>query len=228
MLDIRDKECVKRVWMCQFWMTLIIVMLMPHRTEAEINNIEQRFADLSADLSSDEFSVRKAASEKLSEWAKNHRSEFLGVLPKALGAVDDPEVVQRLRVLGEELFVPKKKAYFGFNFSVGQPLIHQGQMVVGIEVNSVISNGPADRGGLSKGDIILGVDGESLTGDVELDDVIEFFSQKIPDKKIKFHVLRQKNPLKLNVRAQGKELTQVEIGRERERYSLWLKEQMKK
>jgi predicted metalloprotease with PDZ domain len=185
---------------------LLVLLLGP--TQADSSDFRQLLFDASKELGNEQFAEREAALSRMRKLVKGKRAEALKHLRDLWRKEKNPEIRARLFGLGSSLFLQKKNALFGFKFLPGKQLSLEERTCLSISIFEVVKDSPAERGGLQKGDLVLGVGDTLLALESSLDDILIFLKRQPPGEKLKLRVRRQGKDLIIPVRPEEQDLTE--------------------
>ena len=168
-------------------------------------------------LASGDFAKREEHQKHLEEWAQKQDGDVPGILAEMARGAEEPEVVKRLQEVARERFFGKPSAFFGFRFEVKKTEDKGGV----VEVMEVIKDTAAEKAGLVRGDLLMGLDEVSFRDFEGRDQFIEFFRSQKVGEKVKFHLLRDEQEIRLSVRPGARELNEAEKAKRQEEFRLW-------
>jgi len=152
-------------------------------------------------LESDQYQVRDQAYGQLSKWTKSHLKTAPEQLYEIWNAHEQPEVKTRCYELMKESVISRKfgrgKGFVGILMDVLVAPKLGGEIKKGILIAQALPNTPAEKAGLKKGDLILGIDEIDFNhlpkehGGADVRTLFqEYVKLKQPDDVIVLHLLR--------------------------------------
>jgi|GEM_PF-6494204 len=128
-------------------------------------------AEVLEELNSATFEGRESAEAKLKKWATGHRKEALLQLPELLKKDHSPETSARILKILRELYLGKRRGFFGINFALRPGQTFEDEEAMGVLVRSVTVDSPAQKAGLQANDVILAINGEAFSPETTVVDV---------------------------------------------------------
>jgi len=152
-------------------------------------------------LGAGDFDQRRDATRALRALG----SDAFDILTEEYRASDDYEVRLRIQEVVEVVFFEEqlfgRMGFLGVSFL---PAVHavddrvpRGQ--VGIDIHNVVPGTAADLGGLRAGDLIVGLNGQPLSGDLSRDGFSDLIRDAGPGTVLRFEVYRGREPLTFEV-----------------------------
>ena len=200
---------------------LLWAFLAPARANPPLG---EQLGALSPQLGHPDFPEREQALARIRTIINDgvKKEAALEALRDLWRAEKDPEIRARLFHLASELFVQEKGSLFGFRFLVHRILEIDEESTYTIAIEDVIAGSPAMRAGLTKGDLVLGVNGRLLGSKVSLNDILVLFRRLSPEKEHKLRVLRGAEDLTIAIRPDPQELTAADKKILQEGFKKWL------
>jgi C-terminal processing protease CtpA/Prc len=175
-------------------------------------------------LDSEVFIKRQEATDEIRNWALKNRDQALAEIPRQLTATEDPEIRLRLTGILRDIFVPKTRALFGFQYeSIRTPSV-KGNLKTVLKVEMVMRNTAAANGGLKRHDTIIALNGEPFSPELSDDGITRLFAKQIPGEAVIFHLLRDKKTIEIALSPMEHEITPEERKLHEERFKRWLEE----
>lgn len=214
-----DSHPLSRIRFLPLWLGLLMTLTLhggePPAT-GEIDRVIQ-------ELGHEEFPVRRAAFQQLQGWSKSHPRLLLTQMARAYPGNRDMEISTRLEELMEPLAIRWLLAlppgFIGIN--MGWRELPGGKH--GVEVSSVLDGQPAKTWGLRQEDVILELNGESVSAMGSLDVFSERVASLPPGTFVELRVLRGGDRIVLPVRLGPRPDERNVHQGARQRYEAWLR-----
>jgi len=200
---------------------LVIIFIILGTTVAE-SSLDQ----ILVKLESTEFKERQDASTELLEWSTSHPSKALKEIPNMLRKTSHPEATARLKKIALKIYLSKTNSQFGFGFALSDQIFYEDLPVTGIHVSSIKEKGPAHKGGLRRGDIIVALSQGTFNRESTKDEVKQRFLATTPETKVKLTVLRDGKKIILNIRPKAAQLTEAQIKNRKADFAVWLSKEL--
>ena len=160
-----------------------------------------------ANLRSEEFRKRESAQAELLAWAREQREPAIDELFRQSRVAEDPEVRERcigvLRELVNDQFMKEGEGYLGISMQLINEIVNfpgDPKPRVAVKVLQVMPDSAAHQAGLQFNDLIAGLGDEAWHEGIAYDLFRERIRQMKPDTKVVLKILRNGNPMDVEVK----------------------------
>jgi len=201
---------------------LFLLLCLQHPAIAEQANLD--WPTLLAQMDSEEFAERDAATTSLQDWAEKNVERAFEQFPQKISITTSPEIRQRLIGVLRVIYIPEIRPLYGFRYIAKRSPSPLGNTKTILEVEFVMGRTAASIGGLKRGDQILSINGTSFDPKFEDDEIQALFVRHKPDVPSVFQIARNGEEIELTLTPKAHQLTPEEKQAYAARFNRWLSE----
>lgn len=177
---------------------------------------------LLSQLNAAEFAHRDAATDTLKIWAHKHPDQALVQFPRHIATAPGPEAQQRLTHILREIYLPKNRALYGFQFLAQRHPAPGGGTRTILKVQMVVKGTAAARDGLRSKDQIIALNGKPIDPKLDDESLLVEFARHQQGKPTTFHIMRAGKKIKLELTPSAREFLPEEKKQQMKHFQRWL------